>query len=319
MEDKYKSLSVPELAGEESFIRWITKGEDNDRWSQWLQQNPDQNASVSEATRIVKSLSSKTASTFSPEDKSQLWDRIHKSVNNKSGRARPGAFFRMSWIVATAASIAILIWITTSVTVTKVYTEAGEKEDLILPEKSHVTLNADTRITYHRKQFAKQRELYLDGEAFFEVEPGSKFTVSTQHGKVTVLGTSFNIISRDEMFHVSCHTGKVKVTSMSDVVELTAGETASTENNDLVENTFTATEKPLWTEGKFYFDDQPLSVIVAELERQYKVNVTMAPELRGTRYTGFFESGNLDKALYTITWPLRLRYEINDNSVIISK
>ncbi|HUR31772.1 MAG TPA: DUF4974 domain-containing protein, partial [Saprospiraceae bacterium] len=70
---------------------------------------------------------------------------------------------------------------------------------------------------------------------------------------------------------------------------------------------------------KFYFDDQPLSVIVEELERQYKVKVTMAPDLHDTRLTGLFESGNLGKALYNITWPLNLRYEINDNTVIISK
>ena len=320
MEDKYKSLSVPELAGEESFIRWITKGENNERWSQWLRNNPDKQASISEASFIVKALSSKTDTTFSQEEKSQLWNRINKSVNSTSTRTKPGTYFRMSWIVATAASLAILIWITTSVTVTKVYAEAGEKENLILPEQSHVTLNADSRITYHRKKFTEHRELYLDGEAFFEVEPGSKFTVSTQHGKVTVLGTSFNIISRDGMFHVSCYTGKVKVTNThNDAIDLTAGETASVEKNDLVEASFTPTEKPMWTEGKFYFDDQPLSIIAGELERQYKVKVTMAPELRDIRLTGLFESGNLNKALYSITWPLRLRYEINDNSVIISK
>src|SRR5688572_19128755 len=109
MEDKYKSLSVPELAGEESFIRWINKGENNKHWSQWLQDNPDKRTSVSEASRIVKSLSSKNTSTLNPLDKSLLWERIHQSVSNKPVVTKQRSLSRVSWIVAAAASLALLI------------------------------------------------------------------------------------------------------------------------------------------------------------------------------------------------------------------
>ena len=50
-------MSVPELAGEDSFIRWVTKGENDQRWSHWLDQDPERTKIISEAKLIVQALS----------------------------------------------------------------------------------------------------------------------------------------------------------------------------------------------------------------------------------------------------------------------
>ena len=55
------------------------------------------------------------------------------------------------------------------------------------------------------------RKVSLEGEAFFEVNPGKKFEVVSKFGKTIVLGTSFNIYSRNSSYQVTCMTGKVKV------------------------------------------------------------------------------------------------------------
>src|SRR5687768_12793099 len=84
MEDKYKSMSVPELAGEDSFIRWVTKGENDQRWCHWLDQDPERTKIISEAKQIVQALSVLPSTEIDPHDKSALWTRIHHSIHHRS-------------------------------------------------------------------------------------------------------------------------------------------------------------------------------------------------------------------------------------------
>jgi len=314
-------MSVPELAGEDSFIRWVTKGENDQRWSHWLDQDPERTKIISEAKQIVQALSVLPSTEIDPHDKSALWTRIHHSIHHRSSSPVRKKYSLLSWSIAAAAAIALLLWINTLRGTEKLVAQAGDKREFTLPESSEVMLNADSRIIYHKANFTADRELTLKGEAFFKVKPGSSFTVKTDWGNITVLGTSFNVIARPERFEVSCHTGKVRVTNLSGQQrEITAGEMVIDEKKPtLTLKEFTPAALPSWTEGKFIFNDQPLSVVFAELERQYKVRVELPADLRNMRYTGPFESGNLTNALHIITWPLILQYEVKGNTVVISK
>ena len=200
---------------------------------------------------------------------------------------------------------------------------AGEKKEVVLPEESAVTLNAESSITYRDKSFNQDRELYLEGEAFFKVQKGSTFTVHTDYGTVTVLGTSFNVIARDGRFEVTCYTGKVKVESSPKEQQIiTAGESATRSKSDkkLNRSTFEViADTPDWMEGKFSYENQPLVDVISELERQYDINVKLEAGLKDLKYTGLFESGNLDSALYLITWPLHLKSSTKGKTVTISR
>jgi len=319
MEDKYKSLTGEQLAAEESFIRWVINGENSPQWSRWNQSNPDLATTIEEAKYIVRSLASFPVSALNPEEKNELWNRINDSVYNVSRKPIRRRIPLVRWTVAAAAALALLFWLTSITLTQKVQTEVAENIEFILPELSQVTLNADSRISYKKNTFDKKREIRLEGEAFFKVIKGTTFTVKTTRGDISVLGTSFNVISRLGIFEVSCYTGKVSVTKGNEEKVITAGERVSFEDNTLQQENFTPTEKAPWTQGKFTFEDQPLSIVIDELERQYDVNVTMANDLKDIRYIGLFEGGNLDTALHTITWPLTLKYEIKGKSVTISR
>ena len=67
------------------------------------------------------------------------------------------------------------------------------------------------------------------------------------------------------------------------------------------------------------FDNQPLSDVIEELERQYDIRVNLDAGLEDLRYTGLFEAGNLDNALSLITWPLHLKSTIKGKTVTISR
>ena len=318
MEDKYKSMTVPELAGEDSFIRWVTKGENHERWSQWQLQNPEKQNTLAEAKSIVKSMIAISAQHLPEQDQIELWNKISRSIQQQGVSPVRKSYSLFRWSIAAAAVLALFVWINSIRDVQKVIAKNGDQKEIILPESSQVIVNAGSKIIYNEDKFTDDRELTLEGEAFFKVHPGSQFTVHTAYGDVTVLGTSFNVIARPGRYEVSCHTGKVSVTNIAEEkVEITAGKKAIGEKTALMVEEFSPASSPSWTQGKFTFDNQPLSVVFDELERQYNVKVELPADLRDMRYTGLFESGNLPEALHIITWPLHLQYEMKGKSAVV--
>ena len=68
-------------------------------------------------------------------------------------------------------------------------------------------LNELSQLEYNASKWDENRSLELKGEAFFDVEKGKRFDVTTEFGNVSVLGTEFNVLSRDSIFKVSCYEG----------------------------------------------------------------------------------------------------------------
>ena len=79
-----------------------------------------------------------------------------------------------------------------------------------LPDNSIVTLRGGSELSYAPYWWFADRSLQFEGEAFFDVEKGSSFTVQSDNGVTQVLGTSFSIYANDENYEVFCKTGKVK-------------------------------------------------------------------------------------------------------------
>lgn len=319
MEDKYKSYTVAQLAADDSFILWILRGENDQFWSQWLYANPGKTKTITEASLLIKSLAA-DSNTLGDSSKKELWNTIQSSVRKVHEPGIRKTTSILPWSIAAAAAFALLIWVFSTQKVEKVMAEAGEKKEIILPESSSVTINAGSKLVYHNANFKDDRDIRLEGEAFFKVNPGTTFTVITDQGNVTVLGTSFNVISRPGRFEVTCYTGKVKVEkSPTQYAEIVAGEKIIS-GKDIFEKRFISiTYGPSWINGKFTFEDQPLSVVIEELERQYNINVSLQPGIKDMRYTGLFEAGALENALHLITWPLHLKYEIRKDAVNIYK
>lgn len=324
MNEHFTSYTSITLAGEDSFIRWVRHGEGDAEWRNWIARHTEKQTTVEEARKIVLSLSGVVKEDLSPAAKTELWNRIHHSIQSGT-QQRPKKNLRplWTWGLAAAATLALFVWISNLTASEKLMANAGEKKEVVLPEESAVTLNAESSISYHDKSFNQDRVLYLEGEAFFEVQKGSTFTVHTDHGTVTVLGTSFNVIARDGRFEVSCYTGKVKVeSSPTDQQIITAGESTSRDKSDkkLNRSTFEViAATPEWMEGKFSYENQPLSEVINELERQYDIDIKLEHGLEDLKYTGLFESGDLDTALYLITWPLHLKSSTKGKKVTISR
>lgn len=194
-----------------------------------------------------------------------------------------------------------------------IMTKAGEQKEGILPDGSTYKLNAVGALNYDSESWQERRVVELQGEAFFEVTKGSNFTVLTPTGEVSVLGTSFNVWSREAQLEVVCYSGKVEVSAGQEPVVLEAGQQAVLLADGVLSKTnLQLTPTPSWFRGWTSCEGLALTRVFAELSRQYALEVIWENESYRV-YEGGFPNDDLEKALYFICNPMGLRYELSSD------
>jgi transmembrane sensor len=199
---------------------------------------------------------------------------------------------------------------------TNVIAEKGTHKEFQLPDGSLVSINAESKMAFDKSKFTQKRYLTLEGEAFFKVQHGKVFTIHTHFANIKVLGTSFDVLARENTFKVSCVTGKVLVYSDNQSLIIYPGESIVSNNNKLSKYTDKNIELVSdWRQGRFYFENIALNLVFKELERQFNVNIVL-PDTDNKFFTGEFNNKNLADALDIICIPMNLTYEIDNNNKI---
>lgn len=254
-----------------------------------------------------------TGGTFQwKRSKSDVWAEMETRLETPvKGRSLSINFSTAHWAVA--ASIALLIAATSFLRFysVDVKTEAGQHLVAQLPDQSTVNLNAQSHITYYPYWWKVSRIVTLDGEAFFEVQKGKKFTVKSAKGLTQVLGTSFNIFSRDEVYKVTCVTGSVKVSSKAGFVAVlkpnSKAEIQADGKINVQENIQTYPEIS-WKKNIFLFTASPAAKVFKEIERQYGIHIETKID-DYSLYTGnFTKDQNVEEILEYVCPALGLRY-----------
>lgn len=191
-------------------------------------------------------------------------------------------------------------------------TDLAQRETITLPDNSVVNLNALSELEFNVSNWDNVRALKLKGEAFFDVEKGKRFDVNTDFGTVSVLGTEFNVLSRDRVFKVSCYEGSVQVTYNNNQVELPAGTEFLLEAGKGLKSNIGVAE-PYWLKHMSVFENVAFNTVIKEIEKQYDVKVRCTSDLN-LKFTGAFEHDNLENALKSITKPLNLTFIIQSNT-----
>ena len=175
-------------------------------------------------------------------------------------------------------------------------TPPGQRARVLLADGTEVWLNANSTLRYPERFNLKQREVELQGEAFFEVEKNKEkpFVVKTSKMDIQVTGTKFNVSAyeAETYFVTSLVEGAVSVSCENDrhrtfslrpqqqiIVSDSSSKVALFENTDFLS----------WREGVFVFDDMLLTDIIKKLELFYDVSIVVKnTELGSFRYTGKF-------------------------------
>ncbi|MBA4276374.1 FecR family protein [Flavobacterium sp.] len=192
----------------------------------------------------------------------------------------------------------------------------GARTTFSLPDNSQVVLNSGSEIEYKKWNWDNHRNLELNGEAYFRVAKGKKFEVKTNLGKVTVLGTQFNVKARKNRFDITCFEGRVKVNYKDKEIILTPGKSVAFENGKQL-NLLVDTQKPEWLENKIAFNKENLSNILDEIQRQYNVTIEVKAGYSNELFTGKMPLDNLDVALQIIATTYHLKpNKISPNKII---
>lgn len=209
----------------------------------------------------------------------------------------------------------------------------GIKSSIVLSDGSKIWLNADSKLEYPRLFEGKTREVYLSGEAFFEVakNPNRPFIIHLDNGTVRVLGTSFNIkaYKGSEIVETSVSTGRVafipkKKSKLhaNDTTFLTHDIKAvySVETGEIKTLSTVSNDDKAWTEGTLIFKGMKFEEIAIELERTFGKKIVFADEdIRQYRLTGAFGNNSLDEILYYLSLSKPFTYHISDEEIVISK
>lgn len=210
-------------------------------------------------------------------------------------------------------------------------TEMGQKFSLSLPDGTNIILNGDGKIKFPQKFDQSTRDIYLEGEAYFEVAHDSSkpFIVHTGNISTIVMGTKFNIsaFSNEKEIAVSLVEGKVKVANDdphnikgSIVLEPNQRLVFDKEKEENKIENFDVQKTTGWKENILIFDKEPLSKIFPVLERAYGVKYELADKSSSSlQITANFNKASLWTVNESIKKLTDLQYKLEKENNKIKK
>lgn len=223
----------------------------------------------------------------------------------------------------------------------------GSKSQIQLPDGSTVNLNSGSRLTYPTSFQNGKRDVYLTGEAFFQVEADeeSPFFVHTSDLTIKVTGTKFNVKSYpgSKSIETTLVTGKLQIFDKKNGDEawafLSPNETAvynkgipedelnETDRDELtpiarkkihVKKEANTSETYAWKDNQLVFNNEKFKDLAIVLERWYNVKIKIQNEnLINERFTGKFDTETIEQALSALQLIVPFKYEIDKNNILI--
>ena len=169
-----------------------------------------------------------------------------------------------------------------------------------------------------RSRILKSDQVRLTGEAYFEVEKGNSFRVTTDAGNVKVLGTRFFVKEEGDDMEVRCYEGSVQVSRGKTAHTLQPGDKAVVIGKNMEMAALGEESFPPVALFQASYVDAEIGKVIADLENFF--NLRIVRNFNEQRfYTGTFQTGSLDAALMFLCEPLGLKFSIENDRVNIQK
>ena len=202
-----------------------------------------------------------------------------------------------------------------------IYADRGSQKELILADGTIITINAESSLKYSRDYNKESRMVNLSGEGFFQVEKGtSPFIVNTRNGSVTVLGTKFNINSRNDMIEVVVNEGAVSFKPIDEIKQsqnLIVRKGYYIDNQTLSPQVIPHSEYPGWIHNKLILNKTNLETVCNQIERKFDVNIVLdSNQLNSISITGVIDAKELDEVLTTLAILSQRSYRFEEETYI---
>ena len=204
----------------------------------------------------------------------------------------------------------------------------GIVKEIILPDGTKVWLNNSATLKYPREFSEKERNVYLDGEAYFEVTKNrhKPFTVQSDAMRVRVLGTTFNF-KCDKNYRIAEVTlieGEIEVKGNKEEgqIILAPGQRAELNKNNgrLTVKQVDAKMDAVWHDNLIPFQKADIFTISTALERFYDIKIILSPDMRADKtYSGVLKKkSTIESVLKSLQNSISIDYKIVGNNIFIS-
>jgi transmembrane sensor len=274
----------------------------------------------------------------------EMWDAVENQVRKtpalrRSPSVRPKKNKRKKWVLLSlvlpvvfglsAWYLLAFGWLSTpNVELLTSKSSRGQKLIITMNDGSKVYLNSSSTLSYPATFPSDKREVFLEGEAFFEVTRNENRPFLIRSGNITtrVLGTSFNINAFDvNNISVSVATGKVQVnidgasrttSNLSNSVVLLPDQQAIYhKQNGLMLASIDIERFIAWKNNTLHFENASLQEVAVVLERWYNITIEFKdPEIKKCRINGQYKGQTLNRVLESIQYMYKIHYEFSEGN-----
>lgn len=331
--DRYISYTIQDFLDDDAFVKWASGATANDMetarfWEAFPEAYPAGAENFRQALQFIQAY--RTQDIAAADRKAALLSRITSTIQEQPVIATTG---KMKWLrpwMKIAASL-LLVAATGLLALQllnrkqMIATDYGEKRTITLPDHSVVILNANSSLHYADKwDTTTPREVWLEGEAFFDVahinkdtqhvKPYQRFIVHSDGIIIEVLGTSFNVKSRRGKTNIGLVTGKIKVENSGNsdrpAIVMLPGDYVEYGGKSLLSNQKLERPEKLkdWTRKEIIFTDATLEEIIETLQDNYGYTVeTNNDQIRQLKIEGEINVANVDELLTVISTTLTVK------------
>jgi len=333
---KYQDFKLEDFVVDDEFREWVMCPTDYSaaKWNQFISEHPEKKNSVEQAALIVRSL--EPVETKIPQGRIDIiWHRIMQN--------RKRHLFNMNMVIKYAAVFIFAFFLgfgvynfhrgslpDSSNTYTEVHVPCGERSQVILSDGTKVWLNSGTILKFPLVFNSKKRNVFLKGEAFFDVSKNTKkpFIVNAGQMNIQVFGTRFDVCAYtdDHEFSATLEKGMITATSMltgtGEKLQLKPGEQVVF-NFDTKKITRKMVDTELytsWKEDMLHFKNAGFSDVIKKMERWYGVKITVDESAKFNKYYNMtIKTESLREMLNLLSYITPIKYKIEKDNVFIYK
>lgn len=301
------------------YIQGEATEEERLKTEEWIAASPDHQKEFERVRSVWEN--SKLPLPDGP-DVEKAWQRFLKSRDTLTINTAPPSRMSMRkggrWKVFSGAAALLIIALTVSLlyqNATVQHRTDARTAVLHLPDRSVITLNTGSKLSYERSFNRKERVVTLEGEGFFDVakDPGKPFLIHVKDVDVMVLGTSFNIRSTADLTEVTVETGMVKVVRGNGSFTLRPRQKIILRKgqNDAEISAIKNQLYQYYRTNVFVCDRTPVSELIQSLNDAYAVDIRIAnPMLAQQHLTSkFSRSEKVEDILEKVALTLNARVE----------
>ena len=335
------NFTLEELIAEESFVLWVY-GEGGTQWNEWVQVNSENRNKAEKARKMVTSMTFK-GYALSDDKVDGIKSKIELNIEAEQGKVIPlqpkwKNWMKVAAVVTVLLASAMALYMTQQSVQAKIEitpiaikyidktTPKGARTTFKLSDGSIINLNANSKLIYPDRFDGNKREVYLEGEAFFDITENTEkpFVVTTCDIQTKVLGTTFNIKApvSAQTIEVALISGSVSIinSKSSETLLLKPDEMGTYDRLRLttIKSLYYKERVLGWKDQLLTFSNTDFDEVIESLENWYGVSFVFKSNKTFTKgFTGKYKNKSLETVMKGLGFSYDFQFVISDKVVII--